>query len=100
EQTWRLGAALGRRLRPGHLVTLAGPLGAGKTTLVQGLSQSLGVAQAATSPTFVLIIEHQGRWPVLHLDAYRLRGRCYDEMRDAGVLDFVERDDAVKIVEW
>ena len=91
---------MGRRLRCGDLVTLSGPLGAGKTTFVQGIARGLGVETEATSPTFVLILEHQGRLPLLHLDAYRLEGQCFDAIRDAGVMDFLDREDAVKVVEW
>lgn len=105
EQTRSLAQALATRLQPGDLITLQGELGAGKTTFVQGLARGLNVPQEATSPTFVLIVEYAGRLPVLHLDAYRLTNRsgepiCYDALRDAGVLDLLERDDAVKIVEW
>ena len=99
-ETRALGEKLSARLEPGDLVTLSGPLGAGKTTLVQGVARGLGVASDATSPTFVLIIEHAGNLPLLHLDAYRLESQCFDAIRDAGVMDFVEREDAVKLVEW
>ena len=99
-ETRAIGEKLSERLQPGHLVTLSGPLGAGKTTLVQGVACGLGAASDATSPTFVLIIEHAGRWPLLHLDAYRLESQCFDAIRDAGVVDFLDREDAVKLVEW
>lgn len=100
DDTRHLGRLLGRRLHPGDLVTLEGPLGAGKTCLVQGLCQGLEVPENAVSPTFVLMVEHQGRCPVLHLDAYRLENLCFDALCDAGMLDFVNRDDAVRVVEW
>ena len=58
------------------------------------------MAENVTSPTFVLMTEYSGRTPLLHLDAYRLEGACYDAVRDAGVLDFLVRDDAVQVVEW
>ena len=91
---------MSHRLRPGDLVTLSGPLGAGKTTFVQGVARGLGILTPATSPTFVLIIEHEGSTPLLHLDAYRLESKCFDAIRDAGVVDFLDREDAVKLVEW
>lgn len=105
DETRALGESLARVLRAGDLVTLQGELGAGKTTLVQGVAKGLGVVEDAVSPTFVLIVEHAGRLPLLHLDAYRLENRsgepiCYDALRDAGVLDLLDREDAVKIVEW
>jgi len=104
-ETRALAQAIADRLQAGDLITLQGELGAGKTTFVQGLARGLDVPQEATSPTFVLIVEYEGRLPVLHLDAYRLTNRsgepiCYDALRDAGVLDLLERDDAVKLVEW
>ncbi len=104
-ETRALAHAIAGRLKAGDLITLQGELGAGKTTFVQGLTRGLDVPQDATSPTFVLIVEYEGRLPVLHLDAYRLTNRggepiCYDALRDAGVLDLLERDDAVKLIEW
>ncbi|HEX8237806.1 MAG TPA: tRNA (adenosine(37)-N6)-threonylcarbamoyltransferase complex ATPase subunit type 1 TsaE [Abditibacteriaceae bacterium] len=100
DETRALGEQLGQILRAGDLVTLSGALGAGKTTFVQGVARALGLDSSVVSPTFVLIIEHDGPVPLLHLDAYRLESLCYDAIRDAGVMDLLEREDAVKIVEW
>ena len=94
------GEALGSQLRAGDIVLLRGPLGAGKTTLTQGLARALGVAGAVTSPTFVLMNEYAGALPLLHLDAYRLEELQWDELRDAGLEDFLSRTDAVRVVEW
>lgn len=94
------GEALGRELRAGDIVALRGPLGAGKTTLTQGLARALGVAVAVTSPTFVLMNEYAATPPLLHLDAYRLEGLNWDELRDAGLEDFLGRTDAIRVVEW
>ena len=73
ERTRELGARLARDLRPGDLLVLSGPLGAGKTALVQGLAAGLGVLGRVTSPTFVLARVHRGPVPLVHVDAYRLR---------------------------
>jgi len=100
DETRALGESLGQRLQPGDLITLSGELGAGKTTLVQGVARGMNAVGDVTSPTFVLIIEHEGEIPMLHLDAYRLESKCYDAIRDAGVADFLDREDAVKLVEW
>jgi tRNA threonylcarbamoyladenosine biosynthesis protein TsaE len=74
EQTRRLGIRLGTLLQPSDLVCLSGDLGAGKTTLVQGIAQGWGSLDNVSSPTFVLVNEYRrpdGRC-LYHLDAYRL----------------------------
>lgn len=68
-----LGAAIGVVARPGDLVVLTGPLGAGKTVVAQGIAAGLGVTERVTSPTFVIAHVHRdGRVPFVHVDAYRL----------------------------
>ena len=100
EETRQFGRDLANRLQPGTLLTLSGELGAGKTTLTQGIAEGLGVPEGVTSPTFVIIIEHEGNIPLLHLDAYRLESLCFDAIRESGVPEFLDRDDAIKVVEW
>jgi len=76
--TRRLGAELGAVLGAGDVVVLSGPLGAGKTSLTQGLAEALGVRGRVTSPTFQLARRHAPNSPggpgLVHVDAYRLRG--------------------------
>jgi tRNA threonylcarbamoyladenosine biosynthesis protein TsaE len=76
EQTRRAGMHLGELLRPGDAICLAGELGAGKTTLVQGISAGWGSLDQVSSPTFVIInvYRHLDGRRLFHLDAYRLRG--------------------------
>jgi len=95
--TQALGRQLAELLRPGDLVVLAGPLGAGKTALTQGIGAGLGVPGPVTSPTFVLARVHRGgRLPLVHVDAYRLSG-----MADVDDLDLdATTDEAVTVVEW
>ncbi|MBW3635866.1 MAG: tRNA (adenosine(37)-N6)-threonylcarbamoyltransferase complex ATPase subunit type 1 TsaE [Armatimonadetes bacterium] len=100
QATRQCGYDLGALARPGDLIALSGPLGAGKTTLAQGLARALGIAEAISSPTFVLMNEYRGTVPFLHLDAYRLEGLDYDALRDAGWEEFLGRSDAVRLVEW
>ena len=93
------GRSLAAQLRPGDLVLLCGPLGAGKTTLAQGLGDGLGVRGPVTSPTFVIARIHPslGDGPALvHVDAYRLRpGAEIDDLDlDASL------EDSVTVVEW
>jgi tRNA threonylcarbamoyladenosine biosynthesis protein TsaE len=95
-----LGRELAGRLRAGDLVILTGPLGAGKTTLVQGIGEGLGVRGPVTSPTFVIARVHPvlaGPGPSLvHADAYRLGS--------VGEVDDLDLDadaaSAVTVVEW
>ena len=97
EQTRSLGRALGSAARPGTLVALIGPLGAGKTVLAKGIADGLGVTSVVNSPTFVLMNEHRGRLPFYHVDAYRLDDP--EEALAAGLLD--ERQaGGVTVVEW
>ena len=73
EATQNLGKQLGKSLPPGTILLLKGDLGAGKTTLVQGIGEGLGITDAIVSPTFTLINEYpEGRIPLYHLDLYRL----------------------------
>lgn len=103
EHTIALGERFGRRLAPGTVVALVGPLGAGKTHFVKGVCRGLGVADLArvNSPTFVLVNEYPGRVPVFHLDAYRLRSEGelfeigWDEMLEAGGVVLLEWADRV-----
>ncbi|MBO0774921.1 MAG: tRNA (adenosine(37)-N6)-threonylcarbamoyltransferase complex ATPase subunit type 1 TsaE, partial [Actinobacteria bacterium] len=95
--------ALGRRLagllRAGDLVLLAGPLGAGKTTLVQGIGDGLGVRAPVTSPTFVIARVHpplRGGPALVHADAYRLTSPAEVDDLD---LD-ASLADSVTVVEW
>jgi tRNA threonylcarbamoyladenosine biosynthesis protein TsaE len=97
--TQALGRALADLLCPGDLVVLAGPLGAGKTALTQGIGAGLGVRDEITSPTFVIARVHPplGRGPSLvHVDAYRLTSLAEVDDLD---LD-ASLEDSVTVVEW
>jgi len=73
QETRQLGIKLGRNLSAGTVILLSGDLGAGKTTLVQGIGQGLGISDPIVSPTFTLINEYlEGRLPLYHFDLYRL----------------------------
>ena len=96
--TVRLGDALARVARPGLVVLLDGPLGAGKTTLVQGFATGIGAHKPAASPTFVLAHSYPGgRLPVWHLDLYRIETEA--EIDDLDIDLYMPRD-GVTLVEW
>ena len=93
----RLGARIGQDLVAGDVLVLTGPLGAGKTTLVRGIAEGLGVRGPVQSPTFVIARTHPslvGGAPLVHADAYRLG--------DAGELEDLDLDldGSVTIIEW
>jgi tRNA threonylcarbamoyladenosine biosynthesis protein TsaE len=94
-----LGQQLGSQLRAGDLILLNGPLGAGKTVLVQGIGAALGI-QDVTSPTFLISRTHSAPLPLIHVDIYRL----LEDGRAAAYLDDLDLDAAaqsgVTVIEW
>lgn len=84
EQSRRIGMRLGAILNPGDLVCLQGDLGAGKTTLVQGLAQGWGSLDAVSSPTFIIVNMYRrpDKSQFFHLDTYRLESAFEAEMLD------------------
>ncbi len=81
QATYDLGVTLGKSLAAGTVILLEGDLGAGKTTLVQGIAKGLGIEESIVSPTFTLINEYfQGRLPLYHLDLYRLNAQEVEQM--------------------
>lgn len=96
--TQRLAALLGRLVVPGAVIVLEGQLGAGKTTFVKGLAQSLGVDEAeVTSPTFALMHEYEGQVPVYHFDVYRLDDPA--EFAELGADEYLAGR-GVAVIEW
>ena len=104
EETRRIGEILGGELRSGDVVLLHGDLGAGKTTLTQGIAHGLGVADSVQSPTFTLVGEHTGRGAdggeiaLHHLDLYRLNDVA--ELESFGYDQYLDPVDAVSVIEW
>lgn len=94
-----LGENIGRHLEAGDIVFLFGDLGAGKTTLTQGIARGLGVAKEeyVRSPTFTLVNQYKGKVPVFHIDLYRIASSL--ELEDLG-LEEVFSSDGISIVEW
>jgi tRNA threonylcarbamoyladenosine biosynthesis protein TsaE len=103
-ETRAIGERLGRVLWPGDVVLLHGDLGAGKTTLAQGIARGLGVAGYVQSPTFTLVHEHDGLTadgaPVrlYHLDLYRLGGE--EDLDSFGFDDYLAPSDGITLIEW
>jgi tRNA threonylcarbamoyladenosine biosynthesis protein TsaE len=100
--TREAGEEFAALIRPGDVVLLTGPLGAGKTTFVQGVARGLGVRERVTSPTFTMVHEHachndRGIATLQHADLYRIES--VDEALDLDLAELVE-EAAVALVEW
>lgn len=99
EETQDLGERIGGLLESGDIVLLFGDLGAGKTTLVQGMARGLGVArdEYVRSPSFTLVNQYRGRIPVYHIDLYRIDSS--GELDDLGLEELL-MSEGVLIIEW
>jgi tRNA threonylcarbamoyladenosine biosynthesis protein TsaE len=104
EEMERIGAELAAHLRHGMVISLLGPLGAGKTTLTKGIAKGLLITDPVVSPTYLLArqyegrIEGQGAMPLHHLDAYRVSS--LDELHEVGLTELLPPADGVTVIEW
>ena len=100
DETKQIGAALGRLLRPGDLVLLQGPIGAGKTTFTQGVARGLGIDGRVTSPSFTLAnvyVPTGGGLPLYHLDLWRITSPL--EALGIGLDEYLDGDGPC-VIEW
>jgi tRNA threonylcarbamoyladenosine biosynthesis protein TsaE len=98
EETRAWGRKLAKRLKRGDCLLLIGELGAGKTTLVQGIAEGLEVdPKEVISPTFVLIREYGGKIPLYHVDAYRIKSAA--ELIEVGIEEYFHGPGIV-VIEW
>ena len=97
EETRAVGASLAAHLRGGELIGLYGDLGAGKTVFIKGLASGLSLREEdILSPTFTMIQEHHGRFPLYHIDLYHLEEATLD---DLGLREYLFSE-GVAAVEW
>ncbi len=97
QQTLEIGKRLGKICQKGTVFSLRGPLGSGKTILAKGIALSLGITEPVTSPTFTIIQEYNGIYPLFHIDLYRLDNPEEFELLGGEELLFNE---TVTIIEW
>lgn len=98
EETRKLGKQLAEELRPGDVILLEGPLGAGKSELARGIAAGLGVRERVTSPSFTILnVYVTGRCPLYHFDWYRLTDP--EELYEMGMEEYLTGD-GVALVEW
>jgi tRNA threonylcarbamoyladenosine biosynthesis protein TsaE len=99
--TQAVGLDFGKSLTAGSVLLLTGDLGSGKTTLVQGLAQGMGIEEPIVSPTFTIINEYfSGRLPLYHLDLYRLAAAEVDELNLASYWLGIEFEPGIMAIEW
>ncbi len=99
--THDLGCHLGKTLEAGTVLLLTGDLGTGKTSLVQGIGEGLGIQDSLESPTFTLLNEYDsGRIPLYHLDLYRLSPAEVAELYLEGYWDGTEAPLGIMAIEW
>ena len=97
DETREVGHKLAALLPNGSVVLLKGDLGAGKTTLVRGVAEALGITEKITSPTFnIMKLYLKGSKPLVHIDAYRLE----DHNVDIGLDEFIGIDRGLTFIEW
>ncbi|MFO7761512.1 MAG: tRNA (adenosine(37)-N6)-threonylcarbamoyltransferase complex ATPase subunit type 1 TsaE [Desulfobia sp.] len=99
KKTGKLGYRIGQDAAPGDIITLAGDLGSGKTTLTQAIGKGLGVPPWCyiTSPTFNLLQEYPGRLPLYHIDLYRLQNA--EELEELGFEEYLYGE-GLTVIEW
>lgn len=95
QETQALGEKMGRLAEINMVWTMSGDLGAGKTTLTQGIARGLDITQTVSSPTFTILKIYQGRMPLYHFDAYRLEG-THQELGFEEMID----GDGLTVIEW
>ena len=99
--TQKLGYLLGQYLSPGTVILLQGEIGAGKTTLIQGLGKSLGISEPISSPTFTVINEYtELALPLYHLDLYRLSPEGVSALYPEIYWEGIEKTPGITAIEW
>lgn len=98
QETLEFGKKLAERIRPGQILSLNGDLGVGKTVLVKGIAEGLGITEPVSSPTFTIVqVYGEGRLPFYHFDVYRIADP--EEMDEIGYEDYFYGE-GVSLVEW
>lgn len=95
-ETAELAERVAQRLKGDEVIALFGDLGAGKTAFTRGLASSLGIESGVSSPTFALVHEYDGKFPIFHFDMYRVNG--FDDLYSTGFFDYI--GNGVLVIEW
>ena len=104
EEMYQQAAMIAAELKGGEVLGLEGELGTGKTEFVRGLAEALGSNDAVKSPSFTLLnlyrLEHETIKYLVHVDLYRLQESGSNIVSEIGLDEWLERDDAVVVIEW
>lgn len=95
-ETENIGRKLAKRLKGNEVIALFGDLGAGKTSFTRGLSAGLDFEDGVSSPTFALVHEYDGKFPIFHFDMYRVT--TYDDLYSTGFFDYI--GNGILVIEW
>ncbi|MCG8482395.1 MAG: tRNA (adenosine(37)-N6)-threonylcarbamoyltransferase complex ATPase subunit type 1 TsaE [Clostridia bacterium] len=97
DETREIGKKIAQQLNKGDILCLKGDLGAGKTLLSKSIAHAFGVKEPVTSPTFTIVHQYEGRFPLYHFDVYRIHD--IDEMYEIGIEEYLYGD-GVCLIEW
>lgn len=95
-ETEALGEKIAGTLKGTEVIALFGGLGMGKTAFTRGLAKGLGIEDGVSSPTFAIVNEYNGKYPVYHFDMYRIAG--WDDLYSTGFFDYL--GNGVLVIEW
>ena len=95
-ETEEIAFKLAQTLRGTEIIAMFGGLGAGKTAFTRGLARGLDVNDGVSSPTFALVHEYGGKFPIYHFDMYRIN--TFDDLYTTGFFDYM--DNGVMVIEW
>ncbi len=96
EETESFAEEFGRQLEGNEIIAMYGDLGAGKTSFTRGLARGLGVEETVSSPTFAIVNEYSGDFPLYHFDMYRIES--WNDLDSIGFFDYI--DNGVIVIEW
>ena len=96
EQTEEFAEEFSKSLNGKEIIAMYGELGAGKTAFARGLARGLGVEDSVSSPTFAIVNEYQGVYPIYHFDMYRIES--WNDLDSIGFFDYI--DNGIIIIEW
>jgi len=97
KETFKLAQNISDKINPGDIFLIEGPLGAGKSVFIRGLARGLGIFEPMPSPTFTIVNEYKGKYPIYHFDFYRINDPV--ELYEIGFEDYIYSN-GVSFIEW